>query len=101
MKIHQVPHKTLATSLLGGKGEPWLGRILLRKTSSNLLDKSSKDEPDNLERSHCFWRRVREDADLGLGDEQEHEDGHGDGGEQNVKCHGLRERRKGKFFNGG
>ena len=42
-----------------------------------------------------------EEADLGLGDEQEHEDGHGDGGEQNVKCHGLRERRKGKFFNGG
>ena len=73
----------------------------MRKTSSNLLDKSSKDEPDNLERSHCFWRRVGEDADLGLGDEQEHEDGHGDGGEQNVKCHGLRERRKGKFFNGG
>ena len=38
-----------------------------------------------------------EEADLGLGDEQEHEDGHGDGGEQNVKCHGLRERRKGKL----
>ena len=64
MNIHQVPHKILATSLLGGNGEPWMG--MTGKASSNLLDESSKNEPDNLEGTHCLWRGVRENVDLDL-----------------------------------
>ena len=41
---------------LGGGGD--------KKLSFNLLHESSENEPDNLERSHCLWRRVREDVDL-------------------------------------
>ena len=62
MKIHQVPHKILATSLFGGKGEPWVE--VGGKLSSNLLHQSSENEPDNLEGPHCLWRRVRKDLDL-------------------------------------
>ena len=62
MNIHQVPHKILATSLLGGNGDPW--EEVAGKQSSNLLHESPENEPDNLEGSHCLWRRVREDLDL-------------------------------------
>ena len=68
MKIHQVPHKILATSLLGTKEEPWVdgNRIYLYwevwveenidfrmgGVRFNLLYKSSKYKPYNLEGSH-------------------------------------------------
>ena len=68
MKIHQVPHKILATSLLGTKEEPWVeGNMKFRKGAIwvkenidfrmggvrfNLLYKSSKYKPYNLEGSH-------------------------------------------------
>ena len=29
MKIHQVPHKILATSLLGTKEEPWMDQNII------------------------------------------------------------------------
>ena len=31
MKIHQVPHKILATSLLGTKEEPWMDQNIKYK----------------------------------------------------------------------